>query len=187
MHARVIDRSASGVNVVTHNQATLHTTPGCTMPSQFFLEPETGWVTHFLLHTGHEFLKVCCRKPVNSNCDTSVNFNAGCGVIFSDPIPSCTSYGAPFNKAGGGYFAMYRGTDSVKVWFFPRKGYVPNVIRKGAAQGTPVFPDLSWGLPAADFPFYPDYCDYEKHFDAHILVFDLTFCVSLLTRFLFCS
>jgi hypothetical protein len=44
-----------------------------------------------------------------------------------------------------------------------------------------VFPDISWGFPAANFPFYPDLCDYEQHFDAHQIVFDLTLCVSVLS------
>ncbi|KAH9165476.1 concanavalin A-like lectin/glucanase domain-containing protein [Lactarius sanguifluus] len=113
-----------GVNLNTHNQATLHTTPNCTMSP---------------------------RLTADSNCDTAANFNAGCGVIFTDPLPSCTSYGAPFNRAGGGYFVMYKGRDSVKVWFYPRVGYVPKVIRDGAKA---VRPDITWGLPAANFPFF---------------------------------
>ncbi|KAF8264596.1 concanavalin A-like lectin/glucanase domain-containing protein [Lactarius quietus] len=139
-----------GVNLNTHNQATLHTTPNCTMPPDQWREPQTG-------------------ETANTNCDTSVNFNSGCGVIFSDPSPSCTSYGAPFNQAGGGYFVMYRATDSVKIWFFPRDGYVPEF-------GQPIYPDFTWGSPAANFPFYPQYCDYDTHFNAHEMVFDLTFC-----------
>jgi hypothetical protein len=83
---------------------------------------------------------------------------------------------------------MYRGPDSVKVWFFPRVGNVPEVILNGGQRGTPIFPDITWGLPAANFPFYPEYCDYESHFNAHMLVFDLTFCVSLpSTLLVFCA
>ncbi|KAH8982715.1 concanavalin A-like lectin/glucanase domain-containing protein [Lactarius akahatsu] len=146
-----------GVNLGTHNQATLHTTPNCTMPPDWWREPQTG-------------------KTADSNCDTAANFNTGCGVIFTDPLPSCTSYGAPFNRAGGGYFVMYKGRDSVKVWFYPRVGYVPKVIRDGAGRGQRVRPDFTWGLPAANFPFFPDHCNYDQHFDAHQIVFDLTFC-----------
>ena len=39
--------------------------------------------------------------------------------------------------------------------------------------------DPSWGIPAANFPFLPNYCNYDEHFDAHQIIFDLTFCVSL--------
>ncbi|KAH9019591.1 concanavalin A-like lectin/glucanase domain-containing protein [Lactarius deliciosus] len=146
-----------GINLKTHNQATLHTTPNCTMPPDELRQPQTG-ETSF------------------TDCNTAANHNAGCGVIFSDPDPSCTSYGAPFNRAGGGYFVTYRGRDSVKVWFYPRHGYVPEVFRDGAPWGVPVYPDIFWGVPAANFPFFPDLCDYEQHFAAHRIIFDLTFC-----------
>jgi len=83
---------------------------------------------------------------------------------------------------------MYKGRDSVKVWFYPRIGYVPEVIRDGAQRGKPMHPDITWGFPAANFPFYPDRCNYEQHFNAHQIVFDLTFCVSVLSTLLvFCS
>lgn len=38
-----------------------------------------------------------------------------------------------------------------------------------------VKPEAWWGTPAAMFPV--DDCDWKKHFDAHQIVFDLTFCV----------
>jgi len=117
---------------------------------------------------------------VATNCDVAASSNAGCGVIFNDPHPSFTSYGDPFNQAGGGYFVMYKGRDSVKVWFFPRNDYVPEVIADGASWGTYMSPDRTWGAPAANFPFYPDRCDYKSHFDAHQIVINLTFCVSVL-------
>ena len=79
---------------------------------------------------------------------------------------------------------MYKGRDSVKVWFFPRNDAVPGVIANGAPRGTYMYPDLTWGAPAANFPFYPDRCDYAKHFNAHRMVFDLTFCVSTLSALL---
>ena len=133
---------------------------------------------------------------MTDDCNTAVDFNAGCGVLFTDPNssyidpnPSYTSFGDPFNRAGGGYFVTYRGPDSVKVWFFPRTQHddIPEVIRYGGQKGTPIYPDSTWGLPAAIFPFYPEYCNYETHFDPHILVFDLTFCVSLSTLRIFFS
>lgn len=168
-----------GVNLNIHNQATLHTTPNCTMPPDYYREPQTGCGLTFLLHTrlGSDNR---CRQTATTNCDAAVDFNAGCGVIFSDPKPSCTSFGAPFNQAGGGYFVMYRESDSVKIWFFPRDGPVPDVICKGAQWGQAVYPDFTWGAPAANFPFYPEYCDYDQHFNAHEMVFDLTFCVGVL-------
>ncbi|KAH9025989.1 hypothetical protein EDB85DRAFT_2149444 [Lactarius pseudohatsudake] len=119
-------RNANGAR----EQATLHTAPNCTMPPDELRQPQTG-ETSF------------------TDCNTAANHNAGCGVIFSDTVPppctSCTSYGAPFNRAGGGYFVTYRGRDSVKVWFYPRHGYVPEVFRDGAPRGVPVYPDIFFG------------------------------------------
>ena len=38
----------------------------------------------------------------------------------------------------------------------------------------------AWGTPAEEFPLKPDdNCGYDAHFDAHRLVFDLTFRVSV--------
>jgi hypothetical protein len=36
----------------------------------------------------------------SNNCDTSVNYNEGCGVVF----PQQTSYGVGFNNVGGGWY-----------------------------------------------------------------------------------
>ena len=38
-------------------------------------------------------------------------------------------------------------------------------------------PTHAWGTPEAEFPLETDNCGYDAHFDAHQLVFDLTFCV----------
>ncbi len=73
---------------------------------------------------------------------------------------------------------MYKARDSVKIWNWKRRGSVPNVIRNGARRGQSVVPDASWGPPDANFPFNPDYCNYDQHFNAHQIVFDLTLCVS---------
>ncbi|KAH8982710.1 glycoside hydrolase family 16 protein, partial [Lactarius akahatsu] len=148
-----------GVNDNTHNQATLHTAPNCRVPRESRLQ--TG------------ILKSVTGALYPPIAIPAVNFNAGCGVEFSE---SRTSYGDQFNLAGGGYFVMYKGRDSVKVWFFPRGHDVPEVIRDGAQRRKLVYPDFDWDVPAANFPFDSDQCDYEQHFDAHQIVFDLTFC-----------
>jgi hypothetical protein len=81
---------------------------------------------------------------------------------------------------GGGYFAMVRSQSlGIKIYFWSRDSlYVPPEIRDCGAGGEYLYPDDSWGTPAADFPMCPDLCDYNSHFNAHQIVFDLTFCVS---------
>lgn len=158
-----------GIHQDIHNQATLHTSSNCKMPPDLRRQPQRGHV-------------------LKTDCDAAVESNAGCGVMFSDSDPSTpsdsgsskpyTSLGDPFNLGRGGYFVMQKGPDGVKIWFFPRGRYVPLVIRDGVPAESPMEPNPSgsWGDPEAYFPFEPEFCDYAKHFDAHRIVFDLTFC-----------
>lgn len=174
---------APGVNLNTHNQATLHTSSNCQMPSDSLRQPQTGCVHRFLYLTEKKNRNskiICVRTTASTNCDASVNYNSGCGVTFDDPEPSSSSYGDSFNKYGGGWYVMYRGSDSVKVWFYPRDDEgVPEVIRQPGQCGEPILPDSTWGDPDANFPFSSQDCDYDQHFNAHQMVFDLTLCVSL--------
>jgi len=110
-----------------------------------------------------------------TNCDTNVNYNAGCGVTFTKSGPS---YGEDFNMNGGGYFAMVRSRFlGIQVYFWPRdsKDVPPEILDWKSGKGL-IYPDPSWGLPAANFPMCPGLCNYDDHFDDHQLVFDLTFC-----------
>ena len=70
---------------------------------------------------------------------------------------------------------MKRTTEGgVWVWFWPRSyPFVPFEIVIGAPF---VLPDLTWGEPSARF--IPAQCDIATHFNAHNIIFDLTFCVS---------
>jgi len=148
-----------GVNLNTQNQATLHTTPGCTIAPQGANRTQTGTST-------------------SNDCNAFVNFNQGCGVLFSNSGPS---YGAPFNLNGGGYYVMSKTRDSgIKIWFWRRGDHtVPPEISHGPTWRGGVLIDLpnpSWGDPAAYFPLDPGHCNYNQYFNAHVMVFDLTFC-----------
>jgi hypothetical protein len=64
----------------------------------------------------------------------------------------------------------------VQVWFWPRDSpRTPEEVLGGESL-TP--DDVTWGRPAANFPMKQGHCDYDSHFNAHRMVFDLTFCVS---------
>lgn len=74
--------------------------------------------------------------------------------------------------------------EGIKVWFWQRgdPAVPPAVAQKGLfndmfGDQPVIMPDPTWGLPAAYFPM-GNSCDYDEHFNAHIMVFDLTFCVS---------
>lgn len=138
-----------GWNVNTQNLVSLHTLPNCTMPQT---RVQTGMTT-------------------STNCDVNYNYNQGCGTKDLVPI----SYGPGFNSIGGGYYALARSKkDGINVWFWPRLGAVPEDVK---CDGDTVDPK-KWGVPVASFPTGDD-CQYEKYFDAHAIIFDLTFCGDL--------
>ncbi|KAK7692453.1 hypothetical protein QCA50_004078 [Cerrena zonata] len=145
-----------GVNLNQANLASLHTSPSCSMPQY---RDQNGFT-------------------ISTDCDAQVNFNQGCGVKFAKP----SSYGDAFNAQGGGWFVMVRTRqDGVRIWFWSRNDpNVPSEIhdmpQPGLLGGPPdISPNPSWGNPEASFPI-ADSCDYDSHFDAHSMVFDLTFC-----------
>ncbi|CAE6444172.1 unnamed protein product, partial [Rhizoctonia solani] len=111
-----------GVNDQGPNAATLHTTSGCTQP---FSRDQTGTTT-------------------NTDCNWQVNGNAGCGVL----NPLANSYGPSFNANGGGWYAMERTSNYIKVWFWPRNSAtVPAQVKNGASS----IDTSSWGTPFASF------------------------------------
>ncbi|KIJ39902.1 glycoside hydrolase family 16 protein, partial [Sphaerobolus stellatus SS14] len=112
-----------GVNSSPPNQATLHTTAGCSIPAS---TDQTG-------------------KTVTTDCDVAVANNAGCGV----QADTASSFASGFNSVGGGWYAMERTDDSINVWFWSRSdGSVPNDVKNA-----PITIDTStWGTPFANFP-----------------------------------
>ncbi|THU91896.1 glycoside hydrolase family 16 protein, partial [Dendrothele bispora CBS 962.96] len=134
-----------GVNNQAYSQGTLHTLPICNMS-------EIRWQK---------------GSTINTNCDYSVNFNAGCGVAYS----SQRSFGPEFNANGGGWFAVERTDDFIKIWFWARDDIlVPPEVRFGLDF---VVTD-TWGKPEAFFP--NTMCDIEKLFGDHNIIINLTFC-----------
>jgi len=83
------------------------------------------------------------------------------------------SYGKAFNDLGGGYYAVVRSPlDGIKIWFWSRQEeYIPIEV----TQFLPVVTPSLWGIPDVYFPT-GNQCNYADHFNAHNLLFDLTFC-----------
>lgn len=130
-----------GVNRNTQNQITLHSGDGCTLNS-------TANTTSHLLGT---------------TCTSSNNDNAGCAYQQDDT----TSFGAGFNKIGGGVFAHLWNTDGITVWYFQRSAIPSDITNKNPDPTT-------WGTPAAIFPSTG--CDMASHFYDHSIVIDTTIC-----------
>uniref|UniRef100_A0A0K3CSI1 BY PROTMAP: gi/647400965/emb/CDR46855.1/ RHTO0S13e02586g1_1 [Rhodosporidium toruloides] n=1 Tax=Rhodotorula toruloides TaxID=5286 RepID=A0A0K3CSI1_RHOTO len=92
----------------------------------------------------------------NDDCNAHNKGNTGCS--YSETASN--SYGAPFNKAGGGVFATLFSSDAISVWFWSHGGTdLPKNIASGA-------PDMStWGKPSATWP--KSSCDIGKYFQDH--------------------
>jgi len=132
-----------GVNDQSPNLSSLHTSPGCTMPDG---RAQTGTVT-------------------SEDCNTADNSNQGCGV----QAPSTNSYGPAFNSNGGGWYAMERTDDFLKVWFWARNGdSPPSDIGAGSLDTD------NWGEPTAYFPNTD--CDIASHFSENNIIINLTLC-----------
>lgn len=89
-------------------------------------------------------------------------YNVGCGIRDN----RTTSFGAGFNAAGGGVYAMQWTSDYVRVWFFAR-GSIPSDIL--SRQPNPA----SWGLPFANMQ---GSCVVDQHFQGHKIVLNNAFC-----------
>ncbi|KZS86937.1 endo-1,3(4)-beta-glucanase-like protein [Sistotremastrum niveocremeum HHB9708] len=135
-----------GVNDVSPNQGTLHTTAGCVMPSGI---QQTG-------------------APQQLDCNYAVNYNAGCGV----KVDKANSYGPSFNNIGGGYYAMERTPDFIRMWFWPRNDTSAPIDMK---TGKLVIDTDSWGEPFGYWPSGPS-CNLAAHFGPNNIIINLTLC-----------
>lgn len=136
-----------GVNDYTNNQATIHTGPGCSLPTD---NPAQLGASASAVTGG-------------TDCAAATSGNAGCGMR----SPSSQSFGTGFNSNGGGVYAMKWDSSGISVYFFAR-GTVPDDIGAGAPQPT------TWGLPMAHWP--ANDCDPWKYFYTHVAIFDTTLC-----------
>ncbi|KAH7098296.1 2 beta-glucan [Auriculariales sp. MPI-PUGE-AT-0066] len=135
-----------GANDNGPNLASLHTSAGCIQPM------------------GGRDMK---GTAVSDNCDVAANGNQGCGVKMDSP----ESYGPAFNGAGGGWVAVERSNDYIKVWFWGRNdGAVPGEVRDNV-QG--VNPD-TWGQPTALFD--SSQCPLNDKFGPNKIVINTSLC-----------
>jgi len=136
-----------GVNLNSRNQMTLHSGPGCTMP--------TNWN------------QVGSTLSTDCNSANGNNGNQGCAVQAQNP----NSFGTGFNNNGGGVWAAQWETSGVFIWFFQRN-QIPQDIKTGnpntAGWGTPgaSFPFSGTG---------PGSCPSSEFVNQQIVI-DNTFC-----------
>ncbi|KAJ8596521.1 glycoside hydrolase family 16 protein [Rhizopogon salebrosus TDB-379] len=135
-----------GVNNYTNNQATIHTNPGCSLPS-----------------TSSATLNMSGTLVASTDCSASDTGNQGCGVRSN----LSNSFGSGFNANGGGVYAMLWDNTGIKIYFFPR-GSIPSDIPAGAPQ------PQKWPAPMANFPSTD--CNPYQFFYTHSTIFDTTLC-----------
>ncbi|KAL2154185.1 hypothetical protein VTH82DRAFT_2861 [Thermothelomyces myriococcoides] len=150
-----------GVNSQTTNSVSLHTGPGCTVSNVGSLP-------------GTELVSAECQADVGCTQNTSAPNN----------------YGASFNAAGGGIYAVEWTDAAIKVWFLPRDSPVTNELSSSSSSSTTTstsrvndintttiitLDPSTFGTPLAVFAGGPE-CAIADHFANHNLVVDTTFC-----------
>ncbi|AEO54148.1 glycoside hydrolase family 16 protein [Thermothelomyces thermophilus ATCC 42464] len=153
-----------GVNSQTSNSVSLHTGAGCTV-SNPGASPGT--------------------KLVSADCQGG----EGCTQDTSAP----DNYGAGFNAAGGGIYAVEWTDAAIKVWFLPRDSPIASQLSSSfSSSSSSSFPSggnnnntnikdnksldpSAFGTPLAVFAGGAE-CPIGDHFANHHLVFDTTFC-----------
>ncbi|KAJ3972844.1 concanavalin A-like lectin/glucanase domain-containing protein [Lentinula raphanica] len=137
-----------GVNDYTNNQATIHTNPGCTISS-----------------SNSTVLGISGTVVGGTNCAAAETNNQGCGVRSASDV----SFGAAFNKNGGGVYASKLDDTGVSIHFWP-----PDQVPSDVLAGTPNPSLASWGTPMAQWS--SSGCNPSTFFSDHSAIFDTTFC-----------
>ncbi|KAI6045022.1 glycoside hydrolase family 16 protein [Pisolithus marmoratus] len=135
-----------GVNNYTNNQATIHTSDGCALPTSDATQ-----------------LSIAGTVVGGTNCAADQTNNEGCGVRSNYNY----TFGSGFNSISGGVYAMLWQDSGIQVYFFPR-GSIPSDITAGAPQ------PQTWSTPMANWPSTD--CDMASHFYNHSVIFDTTLC-----------
>ncbi|ORY27342.1 concanavalin A-like lectin/glucanase domain-containing protein [Naematelia encephala] len=126
-----------GIQAMTNN----HTTPGCDINQTTSLYRGT---------------------VANQNCDSSAG-GTGCSIV----DPSASSYGDPFNSAGGGVFAALWDGNGIKMWSWNR-AQIPSDITNESPS-----PE-NWGTPVSAWD--ASTCNPYEFFSAQMLVLNIDLC-----------
>lgn len=107
-----------------------------------------------------------------TNCNAPGTGSTGCQQRDEAATTTTTAnYGAGFNEAGGGVYAMEWKSSAISVWFFPRSS-IPTSLGGGSdtvdvsALGTPLVQFVSDGGAGG--------CDFDQHFSNHKITIDTT-------------
>lgn len=102
-----------------------------------------------------------------TNCNAPGTGSTGCQQ--RDEAATTANYGAGFNEAGGGVYAMEWTSSAISVWFFPRSS-IPGSLGGNkmdvSALGTPLVQFVSDAGAGG--------CDFDQHFSNHKITIDTT-------------
>jgi len=135
-----------GVADATHNTASIHTNPGCTIPTDY-------GASGTLALSGSEGYD-CAAEETN---------DSGCGMTDTTP----NNYGTPFNNAGGGVFAMKWDSTGIAVYFWSRAN-IPEDVSSGLPN------PAGWPEPIGAWPAAQ--CSPYEFFYQNVAIFDTTLC-----------
>jgi len=140
------------VNNDDANHMALHTSKGCAMNISSNSQFTGTWEENML------------GKPSNNCYDLAANQyeDAGCGIA-----GATGSYGVPFNKNGGGVYAILWTNTEISGYYFPRAS-IPADIKSKTPDPT------KWGKPFAKFQLGTN-CP-VTHFKDHNIIINLTYC-----------
>ncbi len=150
-----------GVNTMTQDHTTLHTDQGCSM---------SGESTD--LFTGSWSLNRAGGPSDDCWVDDPNQWsNAGCGIINTTPGVT-TSYGVPFNAAGGGMYVMEWTQQFIRTYYFQRSQIPADLLDGGGGSPDP----SQWSTPPyAYFTLNAESCP-AKHFSDLQVIINIALC-----------
>ncbi|KAF1988251.1 glycoside hydrolase family 16 protein [Aulographum hederae CBS 113979] len=153
-----------GVHEQRGNIASLHTSAGCT------IRTGPGLGERAAEYSGRVRSTNCAFDPVT-------NTNTGCGI--EDVAPGTASYGAEFNRRGGGVYVLEWTDAEISVWHLQCDSPQSRLLMSSAAvPSTKAFgvPLARFGAPENGARDGGDQCDIASKFHDMKMVFTTTFC-----------
>ncbi|EJD03560.1 glycoside hydrolase family 16 protein, partial [Fomitiporia mediterranea MF3/22] len=136
----------SGWGEYTRNKASIHTAPGCSLPSN-----------------SSQVLGMEATLVGSTDCDARKTRDQGCGMRSNSNI----TFGLGFNSVGGGVYALVWSDKEIVVHFFPRDSIPQDLLSDSPTPDT-------WGTPMARLPSTD--CDINKFFQNHTIIINTALC-----------
>jgi len=141
-----------GVNQMTNDYTTLHTSDGCTMQYEY----SGSFTGYWNKGSAGNNATNCYVNAANQYSNQGCSINDGYGT-----------FGSVLNQKGGGVFATQWTGNGIKMWFWTHD-QVPYDLKSNNPNPS------GWGTPVANFEF-GSHCS-SSHFGPQNIIINLTFC-----------